>query len=147
MRHPLALKRTGSMTAERGKGGFEREIQFLQKLESRFLIVRNVLRDADHHTGKRAHFHHVAAPARALDPGVLAVRSEPVELRFRTVASRREFVVLVSNAVPRMQTLVGFRILVPGVVNKFLNLFGIARVNIKDFIEVAVEDGAAGNLD
>ena len=54
---------------------------------------------------------------------------------------------LVSDAVPRMQTLVGFRILVPGVVNKFLNLFGIARVNIKDFIEVAVEDGAAGNLD
>ena len=45
-----------------------------------------------------------------------------------------------------MQTFVGFRILVPGVVNKFLNLLGIARVNIKDFVEVAVENGAAGNL-
>ena len=54
---------------------------------------------------------------------------------------------LVSDAVPGMQTFVGFRILVPGVVNKFLNLFGIARVNIKDFIEVAVDDGAARNLD
>ena len=54
---------------------------------------------------------------------------------------------LVSNAVPGMQTLIGFRILVPGMVNKFLNLFRIARVNIKDFVEVAVKDGAARNLD
>ena len=39
VRYPLALERTGSMTAERGEGGFERKIQFLQAVSYTHLYV------------------------------------------------------------------------------------------------------------
>ena len=46
-----------------------------------------------------------------------------------------------------MEALVGFRILVPGVIHEFLNLRQVLSVNVMDFLEVTVDDGTTRQLD
>ena len=132
------------MAAERGEEGFHRKVEFFKKRQSRFLVLRHVLLNTHDDARQGTRFHHVALPARALDPGVLARFAQPRKLRCGTVAARGKFKSVVRDAVPGMQAFLTVGVLVPGVINEFLHLFGIAQIHVVDFVKLPVDDGAAG---
>ena len=87
----------------------------------------------------------MSAPQGRLEPGVAVSFIHLLEVRGRSLDIGAGVVVRLGNTVPGMQAGLAGRIgLVPRVVDRFLNFFGIGEINGKNLIKVAVDDGPWG---
>ncbi|MPM14565.1 hypothetical protein SDC9_60929 [bioreactor metagenome] len=139
----LAFERPRRGAAQRREERVERQVHGAQKPVDLVLDVLVALGIAHDIAGERPHLHRVALPARRLDPGIFRRLVEFDDIGARALGVRAKLVMRRGLAVPGVQALARLAIGVPGVIDEFLHLLGVARIDVVDLAQVAVDDRAA----
>ncbi|CAM2154319.1 hypothetical protein PT2222_300024 [Paraburkholderia tropica] len=140
---PVGFERARRRAAERGIERGNRRAELREQRVHRLANVRAILVITDQIARERPHLHRVAAPARRLDPRILARFVDLLDLRAMALGRATQFEMRLRHALERMQALLAVRIAIPRVCDELLHFLGVVQIDGQDLVEVAVHHGAA----